>query len=66
MDARDSRRGPTVAAAPAVRKRKIDIMDEDEHDQAELLFDAADFEAPPDGATLSDLRMPQEGLETFV
>ena len=41
-------------------------MDEDEHDQAEILFDAAAFEVPPVGTTLIDLRMPDENLEAFV
>ena len=40
----------------------VDIMAEDEHEGAELLFDAADFEAPPDGAALSDLQLPPENI----
>ena len=41
-------------------------MDEDEHDQSEILFDAATFEVPPVGTMLNDLRMPDENLEAFV
>ena len=44
----------------------LDIMDEDEDDQAEILFDAAAFEVPPVGTTLNDLRMPEENLKAFV
>ena len=44
----------------------VDIIGDEEHDKSEILFDAADFESPPEGTTLSDLRVPQENLESFV
>ena len=44
----------------------IDVLDVDEYEQVEILFDAAAFEKPPDGAALSDFRLPKENLEGFV
>ena len=40
----------------------IDILSETEHKELKILFDTAVFEAPPDGTTLADLRVPQEEL----
>ena len=40
----------------------VDIMGDDEHKDLRILFDTAAFEAPPEGSTLDDLRMPQGEL----
>ena len=44
----------------------VEVLADDEHQQAELHFDADAFEAPPQGTRVDDLRLGDEELATFV
>ena len=44
----------------------VEVLADDEHQAAELLFDADAFEAPPQGTRVDDLRLGDEELATFV
>ena len=44
----------------------VEVLADDEHQAAELLFDADAFEAPPHGTQVDDLRLGEDELATFV
>ena len=43
----------------------IEVMPDDEHEAAELLFDADAFEEPPIGAKPDDFDMEDQALQNF-